>query len=330
MRACRKANSERKDWDAESQDEDIPKLTDEQRALVALHIGLVGVHLRTHVPTPRAPNRHREYEDLFQEGCVALIRAAARYRPGHHIAFAAYALPRIRAAIHRAIFNQFTVVYVPTRAIKQTREQALDPKLRPPNHVQGFTSDIQQIARAPATTSTTAECIRHVLRRRYELAIRRALEQMQARSWPRRNPCAIMRRIARERLLINEEAHRTPLRRIARDAGVSSGRASDYEKQFLHAIRRWFESDTQVRLLDAMACEDDHGLDAPMDATRVERLAQAEIAAFEQRFSMMDALNQAQAIYHMIERSADSLPEVARNLFCLSMAHDELAELPAA
>ena len=55
-------------------------LTEEQRQLVTRHIGLVGVHLRTRVPTPYQPTRDREREDLFQEGCIALVKAARRYR----------------------------------------------------------------------------------------------------------------------------------------------------------------------------------------------------------------------------------------------------------
>ena len=51
-------------------------LSADQQALVARNLGLVGLHLRNRVPTPRQPMRQREYEDLFQEGCLALIRAA--------------------------------------------------------------------------------------------------------------------------------------------------------------------------------------------------------------------------------------------------------------
>jgi RNA polymerase sigma factor (sigma-70 family) len=308
----------------------LPTLTPQQQELVRQHMGLVGVHLKTRVPTPWQPNRLREYEDLFQEGCMALARAAARYRPERHGVFAAYALPRIRSAVYKAIFEQFTVVRVPTRTLQHLREQIADPRQRPPHHVQEFAGSMEKTMVTEGDNMAETDSIRHVLRRRYEIAVRRALEQMRAKRWPVRDPSPIMQRIARERLLIDGEQERTPLRRIAREAGVSSGRANDYERHLVQAIQHILEADPQVQSLNRMAHEDSAGLDAPLDAARRERLRQDEVVAFLERFDAMEVSDRALAIYSMIEKSAQSLPEVARNLFCLSMRTEALAELPAA
>jgi len=212
-------------------------LTPEQQALAARHIGLVGVHLRTRVPTPWYPKRDREHDDLFQEGCVGLLRAAARFDPQHDGAFAAYALPRIRGAIHKALWERFSIIRVPARvadgrslsAVREEQPVSLPEKL-----------SIEAPAGAPFDGKQ--ETIRHVLGWRFERAVQRALGELRRRRWRGRDPCAIAERIAAERLLISRESERTPLRRIARAAGVSNSRAGAYERQLLEAVGRHFAS----------------------------------------------------------------------------------------
>lgn len=319
-----------------TQDSAKTKLTAEQQALVARHVGLVGVHLRMRVPTPWNPNRQREYDDLFQEGCVALVKAAARYRPQRDGVFAAYALPRIRAAVHRAIFEKFTVVHVPARAREQARERIAEPKLRPPHHVHELPTEARHVmtSRADALSQLSpgsgGETIRHVLRQRFEAAVGRALEQMRARRWRYRDPTAIMERVANERLLIGDEAHRTPLRQIAREAGVSSGRACDYERQFVERVTQLLANDPQARALHEMARDDPDGLDAAMDADRRRRLEAAQVDAFVERFNASDAAARATMLYSLVKRSTDCLPEVARNLYRLVMSDEPFSNLDAA
>lgn len=69
-------------------------LTSEQQALVEANMGLVGKVIRIAIH----PDEHvcgMSYEDLYQEGCVALCRAAATFRPGG-CKFSTYAFPVIR------------------------------------------------------------------------------------------------------------------------------------------------------------------------------------------------------------------------------------------
>lgn len=300
-----------------------PRLTPEQQELAAKHVGLVGVHLRSRVPTPRQPMRYREYDDLFQQGCVALARAAARYRPDRDGPFAAYALPRIRGAVHNALHDLFTVVHVPARAIQQAREQPGSAVRPPPHHVQDLTDEIARGLILKHAGHRETESIRHAIRRRFEAAVRRSLEQMRRRVWRYRNPCKIMERIARERLLIHDERFRTPLRQIAREAGVSSGRACDYEKNLLNAIVDGLKQDSQLQALLEMAREDKAGWDGIVDASRRQRLMQVEMAEFEARFTAMEPPARAQMVYSLIERSSQSVSEVARNLYRLSLTADD-------
>lgn len=301
----------------------LPRLTGEQRDLVAKHLGLVGVHLRTRVPTPHQPMRYREYDDLFQHGCVALARAAAKYRPHRDGPFAAYALPRIRGAVYNALHDLFTVVHVPARAIYQAREQPVGALRRPPLHVQDITEDIAQNMIVMQTVDIEADTIRHAVHKRFEVAVRRSLDEMRTRVWRYRNPCEIMTRIVHERLLIDDERFRTPLRQIAREAGVSSGRACDYEKLIVNAVTDRLKEDPQMRVLIEMVQEDGAGWDATMDASRRRRLMQAELGEFEARFTAMEPSAQARLIYSLIERSSQCIPEVARNLFRLTMSMED-------
>jgi RNA polymerase sigma factor (sigma-70 family) len=67
-------------------------------ALIENHIGLVPPIARR-VQSRLPPSF--EYDDLFAEGCVGLIRAADRYNPASHggTPFSAFARPRIHGAI---------------------------------------------------------------------------------------------------------------------------------------------------------------------------------------------------------------------------------------
>lgn len=297
-------------------------LTREQQDLVSRHIGLVGVHLRTRVPTPAQPHRRREFEDLFQEGCVALMRAAARYNPDRDGAFAAYAIPRIRSAVHTAIHERFTVVHVPARALKEWRQTPGSRGHMPPQG-QDWTADLEKKLADASNPVTAEESLRHTLRRRFERAVQRAMVDLRGRRWRQRNPCEIMARIAAERLLIGQEVHRTPLRQIARDFGVSSGRASAYEKQLTDTVAEYMRRDAQVTCLLELAWQDPDGLDGRMDADRRAALLRAEVAAFSQEFAELQPSARAEVLYRLIERSSHNLTEVAANLFRLTASVED-------
>jgi len=295
-------------------------LKPEQQALVNEHIGLVRLHLRKRVPTPREPQRAREYEDLFQEGCVALVRAAARYNPRRHGPFAAYALPRIRGAVHAALTERFCTIHVPARARREAA-QGGEPAKKPwPTVFDGLgeTARLEQ-ATAP-DSSPRGETIRHTLRRRYEWAVQYALDELRSLPWRRRDPSAILARIAGERLLISSGCERTALRQIARDFDVSSGRVCAYEQKLVEQVQRRLASDRQAALLLELASQQPEGFDGGLDEGDRDRLLQAELDDFEQRFAQLALPARAELTYRLIERSASAIVEVVRNLYHLTLS----------
>lgn len=303
-----------------AEDADLPApLTPEQQDLVRSHLALVGGHMRNRVPTPREPRRDREYDELAQEGFLALVRAAARYDPARNGAFAPYALARIRGAIYRAIHDKFSLIRIPPRAAEKARKRPDAPIPHGPIHMLEINDDLEKVMVIEHRPSEPTETIRHVIRRRYELAVRRALKQMRQRVWRQGNPCDIMDRIAEQRLLIGTERQRVSFGQIAGEFGVSASRVRDHERKLVQSVQEAVANDPQMAILLEMARQDSDGRDALMDAEKRARLHQAEIAAFEKRFLQLAPPHRAELIYALLERSTDCVPEVARNLFRMTL-----------
>jgi len=297
----------------------LPALTHSQQQLVNQHIGLIRLHLRNRVPTPQEPQRNREYEDLFQEGCVALVRAASRYQPDRHGSFPTYALPRIRGAIHAALTEKFSMVHVPTRArLAAAHSKEAEPGW--PTVFEGLDDALQIASPTKSCTLESQGTIRHALRQRYEMATRHALADLQSRTWPRRDPSPIMARIAAEHLFIAEESQRTPLRQIARECNISSGRIGDYTQKLKEVMKQHFQADAQVPLLIRFAREDSDGFDGILESQRQEEILQAELDDFESRFAELSTPARAELTYRLIEQSTPAVTEVVRNLYWLSLS----------
>ncbi|MBR3767986.1 MAG: sigma-70 family RNA polymerase sigma factor [Clostridia bacterium] len=89
-------------------------------SLVTENIGLV------HSCANRFKGRGVEYEDLFQAGCVGLIKAAAGFDPEKGFKFSTYAVPAILGEIRR-IFRDGGTVKI-GRAAKEKARQLLSIK----------------------------------------------------------------------------------------------------------------------------------------------------------------------------------------------------------
>ena len=87
-----------------------------EKELVENNIGLV------HSCANRFRGRGIEYDDLFQAGCVGLVKAAAGFEPERGFAFSTYAVPAILGEIRR-MFRDGGAVKV-GRAVKE-RARAL-------------------------------------------------------------------------------------------------------------------------------------------------------------------------------------------------------------
>ena len=93
-----------------------------RESLISDNLGLV------HSCANRFRGRGVEYDDLFQAGCVGLIKAADGFDPSRGFAFSTYAVPVILGEIHR-IFRDGGTVKV-GRAMKEKSRNALREKER--------------------------------------------------------------------------------------------------------------------------------------------------------------------------------------------------------
>ncbi|MBN1490513.1 MAG: sigma-70 family RNA polymerase sigma factor [Phycisphaerae bacterium] len=254
-------------------------LTGAQRALVARHLGLVRLHLRRRISPA---TRTREADDLFQEGCLGLIRAARRYDARAHGAFAPYALARIRGSVHRALADRSTAIRVPVR--EQIRRRAVvrgpnDPvKVPLPRVVAlrgGSDGPLRSRRRegpeamvADAAESGFGSTIGQQLREKHALALDAALEHA-ARRCRRPDARVVLELIVRERLAIPCEHERTPLRAIGRRFGVSIGRVMAWQRAIKRIARGILAADDEfVRLRQAT-----RGLSPGVDGTVSAELA---------------------------------------------------------
>lgn len=284
-------------------------------------MGLVSLHLRKRVRVGAWVSQSREQADLFQAGCVALVRAAARYRPEVHGSFAAFALPRIRGAVFTALHEHFATIRVPVQVIVQHRRElarhrhpcgpalptvrSLDlTRLHPALAV---TADVQE--------SPTEPTVREHIRLRFEKAITEALAELRERKWPQRNPHEAMSCIAAGRLLITEATSRTPLRQIGSALGISSGRLCEYESTLRDAVKRHLAADPQLPLLVRFANEDRRGTDSPVTADRRELLIRADVAAFCAKLVRLSRSERAEMLYRLIEESGEKPEDLLRKLY---------------
>ena len=90
---------------------------DDREALIGENYGLV------HSCANKFRGRGVEYEDLFQAGCVGLIKAADNFDKGRGFAFSTYAVPVILGEIRR-IFRDGGAVKV-GRSLKERSRQAM-------------------------------------------------------------------------------------------------------------------------------------------------------------------------------------------------------------
>ena len=156
--------------------------------------------------------------------------------------------------------------------------------------------------------------MRGLLRRRYLRAVARAVDLLSDRPWRARNPAVILRRLAGERLLVGQEKHRTPLRRIAADSGLAPSQILRYARTLQEEVRRQFEEDVQVPMLLDFARRREEGFDAPVDAGFRRSLQEAQRRAFLAGFAAMDRQAQAEALCRLIRLAGGDVPVVAAGL----------------
>jgi len=309
-------------------------LTDEQRRLVRENVGLVAVHLRRNVVNHCNPKWEREWDELFQEGCLGLIRAASAFRAERGIPFAAFALPRIHNAVSRAILTKFSTIYVPPkRRVMRTSarpegrgslddDQSIgvrrDEETRMPKifEIFGNLADraaCRQHPGAPLETDPEPrQTILERLREKYERAVKEAAQTLSSRTSTRGDRERLVRVLVEERFLVPEEASRRPLRHIARDTRSSYGRVADCDKQLNVEIRRTLEADPEFLALQKLSKTDPVGGRLSIDESLERRLAGITAAEFARRFSMAARDERASMLQSLLELSPGDLEEIVQ------------------
>lgn len=301
-------------------------LTDEQRRLVRDNLGLVAVHLRRNVANLAHPKRKREWEDLFQEGCLGLIRAATAFRLERGIPFAAFALPRIHNAVSRALLTKFNTIYVPPRRPSRNGRPSIGV-----NHSAGGRRDDER-ARAPKALEMSAELADRAMHRqrpdtapahhptvgerlceKYERAVKEAAQTVSSRASRRGDRQRLVRALIEERFLVPEDTSRRPLRRIARDTRSSYGRVADCDKQLNEEIRRTLEADPEFRALHNLSKTDPMGAKLSIDENLERELAGITAAEFTRRFAVAQGDERARMLQSLLELSPGDLEKIVQS-----------------
>jgi len=300
----------------EKGDKLLVHLDEEQRRRVAENTGLVAVHLSRHVRLGPAPTREREWDDLFQEGCLGLIEAARSFRPEAGIPFQAYALPRIRTAVSRALRGAFATVRRPLYPCRQRPGQ--NGGARAPGGTT-VTLDFEPADRRPDPRQTldrpgSGETIGDRLRSRYVQAVQRTAGRLQRTRPARADRAEVVRRIVEQRLLIPEPDARVALRAIARETGSSYARIAECEKRIVDRVRAELADDAETQLLRAEAARRAEGLTAPLEPGLEVLLEGACVDAFVARLKAAPVERQATLLLSLIAAAGASLEDVARRL----------------
>ena len=186
-------------------------LGDEQRRLVRENMGIVAVHLRRFVAGVSARRSDREWDDLFQEGCLGLIRAAAEFQPERGIPFVAFALPRIHTAVRRVLLARSSVAAGPRRELAPPTEPVEtgsrgDPN-RPPKMRSRSVGAGRRLrdSRRHAPDAACGETVGERLRDKYERAVRWAADEVLRRVSIRGDRDKLVRVLTEERYLVPHE-----------------------------------------------------------------------------------------------------------------------------
>ncbi len=285
------------------------RLSDSQRKLVSENIGLVAVHLRRHVANLAEPRRDREWDDLFQEGCLGLAAAAERFRPERGIPFAAFALPRIHNAVSKALQRRFSIVYVPPRRNRNSDEQTSGIGScggpAPTPKVVELSEDVERGLTSRGGCSTrggsSSDTVGQRLRDKYERAVGAAAEVLSAQPSTRGDRAELVRCLVRERLLVPQPEEKRAMRQIARDTRSSYARVAQCEKQLTTLVGQILEADPEYHVLRDISHKEPDGCDFPVDNHVEAQLRTAGTDEFLHRYRGADSGTRAHLLHRVLK-----------------------------
>ena len=313
-------------------------LSARQQRLVLENRGLVALHIKRFVPGLAEPRRDREWDDLFQEGCLGLIRAAETFDPQRGIPFAAYALPRIHGAVHKALHTRFATIAVPLAKAHRPGTKGKNREDDDDDHCsenQGASSErdwpvpkvttlgdraLMHVAaenRRPAADldAPDGETVGDRLREKYDRAVRRAASIVSRGASIRGDRGALVTAIVEQRLLVPQAEYRTAMRRIARETGSSYARVSQCELRIRECVRTILEGDPEFDVLDRRARSDPDGVDAAIDDALERDLIAASAERFMARLADPEADDRLAKLDTLVGAARDEIRSLIRDRF---------------
>lgn len=297
-------------------------LTTEQKKRVQENLGLVAVHLRRFVHNLVVPRRDREWEDLFQEGCMGLIKATMTYREDSGIEFAAYALPRIHNAVSRALDRKFTTIIFPPRRKKRVEgDSSGSLKSHDPSRPKEYSlvSDVSDSLHDPRHHNpdfhAENETIGERLRCKYERAVFEAADTINRRTSTRGDRDELVQWITRERFLIPQQESRRALRQIARDTKSSYARVAQCDKLMAQLVRNFLEEDPEFNELQKCRRNDVDGVERFIDPEMEIQLRHACIGEYIKRYHKADREVQANMLHAVMGAAGGDVEVMIHQLF---------------
>ena len=295
-------------------------LTPDQKRLVEDNLGLVGVQLRRYAQPWSAPRSNREWEDLFQEGCLALMDAARNHPATCGIPFAAYALPRIRASLGIAIERLFSNIRtpLPRRGRRRPDDDGRDHASR--NYPQQVPGD-RELDRRPCAARHdpgfphAGETLGDRVRTRLDRAVRKAAADVSAKPDRRGDLAALVTQIVDGRLTRPDEESRCSLRGLAEKTHSTYGRVVDCEKRLLARVRHHLHRDPVFAVLRQSARDHAGGIHAPIDADLEQTLNERLVAEWGRRYRLASDEQQARALLHLVRHTPGGDAALAQDLF---------------
>lgn len=261
-------------------------LSDQQQILVKENIGLVYVHLKNYVTPHRIPWTRREWEDLVQEGCLGLIRAAQDFNPQGHIPFAAFALPRIHTAVRRCMLKRFGASVAFAGGKSPARRSLFGLSTKPdwsPRQRRRLACDDDPLTALGDWWGANSDTLGVRMREKYERAVHRAVARLLAESPPGEAHEELIRALAAERHLVPDVHARKPYRHIARRINAPYTRVIQFDRHLHEAIKGTLDRDPEFAELQRLARAEPRGVDTPVDESFDQRLARLSAAELLQR-----------------------------------------------
>ena len=283
------------------------RLTDRQQRLVAENLGLVGVQLKRHTSLGPTPMRDREWDDLFQEGCLGLIAASRSYSPDTGIPFPAYALPRIHSAVSRALRGGFATVRQPLYPRRENR------RVDPASSARTATLEFEPQDRRPNQHDHNGPSVGGRIRTRYVQLVRQASARMKQARPARADRAAIVDRVVEQRLLVPDPDERTSLRAIARQSGSSYARIAQCERRMLEEVRAEFDNDAEIHHLREAARRSPDGMNTIIDADLARELDQVRVNAFVAHLDRSPPEHRGALLLNLIQASGSPLEDIVRS-----------------